>query len=262
MATPTTDAERPTPAAYPMVDEDDATGRVAGVYGAILDRFPMVPSLFKSLAVCPGYLELAWAQTDAALDLEAFTSAAGRLADEAAEEVPPPQDAAIREVVGRFVGPLARMLLVTAGLRAALDGTVTGAAATPAELTHAGEVAPDLRVPSTGEMDPGLVGRIRRDLGTPIVNSVWRVAAAEGLLSAGWDHFGALIAEDTFASRARRVADDAVASAAAIAWPVVASPAALERAQVADAAAGAAAILDGYLATLPTVLTLVASSRD
>ncbi len=44
---------------YPMVDEDQATGRVAGVYAQLLDGMPFVPSLFESLALCPGYLVLA-----------------------------------------------------------------------------------------------------------------------------------------------------------------------------------------------------------
>lgn len=250
------------PAGYPMVDEADATGRVAGVYRAILDRLPMVPSLFKSLAVCPGYLELAWAQTDAIRASDEFTAAAGRSADRASEAVPAPPDRAVREVLARFVEPLARMLLVTAGLRAALDGTVTGAPATPAALPAPRQLVPQLDIPSTDELDADLVGAIRRDLGTPIVNSVWRLAAARGVLASAWDHFRPATATEAFARRAARVSGDALEAAGALSWPVVASPAALDERQLADAAPGASAILDAYLATLPSVLTLVASSAD
>ncbi|WP_249523272.1 hypothetical protein [Modestobacter marinus] len=45
-------------------------------------------------------------------------------------------------------------------------------------------------------------------------------------------------------------------------WRVAASPAALEEAGLTDARPGMAAVLDAYLATLPRVLVLVASSTD
>ena len=38
-------------AIYPMVEEGEATGAVAGVYAALLTRMPFVPSLFKSFAL-------------------------------------------------------------------------------------------------------------------------------------------------------------------------------------------------------------------
>jgi hypothetical protein len=50
--------------AYPMIEEDEATGRVAAVYADVLARAPLVPSLLKSLGVCPPYLVLAWEQRD------------------------------------------------------------------------------------------------------------------------------------------------------------------------------------------------------
>jgi len=49
-------------AIYPMVEEAEATGVVAAVYAELLRRMPFVPSLFKSLAVCPPYLVLAYEQ--------------------------------------------------------------------------------------------------------------------------------------------------------------------------------------------------------
>jgi hypothetical protein len=79
--TPRVDSSPPgwVPAAYPMVDDAATTGRVAEVYADILGRFPMVPSLFKSLAVSPGYLQLAWEQTRGVLDDDEFAAATERL---------------------------------------------------------------------------------------------------------------------------------------------------------------------------------------
>jgi hypothetical protein len=57
-------------AIYPMVEEHEATGRVAGVYNQILESMPFVPSLFKSLATCPGYLVLAWDQAPTPLPMQ------------------------------------------------------------------------------------------------------------------------------------------------------------------------------------------------
>ncbi len=58
---------------YPMVEESEATGVVAGVYTELLQRMPFVPSLFKSLAVCPPYLVLAYEQCGSVLDSDALT---------------------------------------------------------------------------------------------------------------------------------------------------------------------------------------------
>jgi hypothetical protein len=114
------------PAAYPMVDETAATGRVAQVYADILERFPMVPSLFKSLAVCPGYLQLAWEQTLGILGDDEFVEATERLVAGVADAVPAPPQPAVRQLVGGFIEPLARMLIVAAGLWLALDDAVSG----------------------------------------------------------------------------------------------------------------------------------------
>lgn len=78
-------------AAYPMVEEAQATGVVAGVYASLLDQMPFVPSLFKSLAVCPGYLVLAAEQAAPALADPTFASIAERLAASVrAAAAPPP----------------------------------------------------------------------------------------------------------------------------------------------------------------------------
>lgn len=248
------------PVAYPMVDESAAAGRVAAVYSAVLDRLPMVPSLFKSLAINAAYLELAWAQTEPMLDDGGFRSAAGELVHRARGAVPAPDDPSVRDAVGGFVAPLARMLLVAAGLRAGLDGTLVGPPAAPGSLPDPGPLRPGLDVPSTDRLPAALVGTIRRDLATPIVNSVWRVAADRGVLEQAWSHFGPRTRGPDFARNAGELRSLAWEAATTLRWSAVASPTALERCGLTDDAAGVATVLEAYLSTLPRVLALVASS--
>jgi hypothetical protein len=172
-----------------------------------------------------------------------------------------PPRPAVGELVGGFVEPLARMLIVAAGLRLAVDGAVTGRSATAPERTTADGTRPELHVPPTEDLDPGQVGAVRADVATPIVNSVWRVAAARDVLADARTHFGPITHDDAFRHRARAVLDDAERAAAGLGWPVVATPAALEHHGLADAAPSVRAVLDAYRTTLPRVLTLVASSR-
>lgn len=250
-----------TPAAYPMVEEADADGLVASIYVRILERLPMVPSLFKSLAVCPTYLALAWDQTSSVLDDDRFRAVADELVDEVTGTVPPPAGRGVRELLARFVDPLARMLLVTAGLHLALDGELDGPPAQVPPTDSHDTPQPQLEVPSTSQLDDELVGAIRRDLATPIVNSVWRRAAAEDVLADAWQHLGPRTREPGFAATSRHLRSTTVAAAGQIAWPAVAAPRNLERHGILDAAPGMASILDAYLATLPRVLVLVASTR-
>lgn len=250
------------PASYPMVDEAAATGRVAVTYAAVLNRFPMVPSLFKSLATCPTYLQLAWEQTRHVLDVDEFQDATAGLVESVVDAASPHPEPAVRQLLGRFVQPLAQMSVVAAGLRLALDGDIDAPPATapaPAEAPEA--LRAELDVPATSALDPHLVGVVRRDLGTPIINSIWRVAAARGLLADVWDHLGPLSRDPARSRRAAALSEHVDRSAVALHWPRAASPAALETHGIGDAAAGARAILDAYLTTLPRVLTLVASNR-
>ena len=250
------------PASYPMVDEDEATGRVAGVYADILSTFPMVPSLFKSFAVSPTYLELAWDQSRRVLGDDDFAARTRRVVDEAADVVPPHPDSDVRALLGRFVGALGKMLLLTSGLRLALDGVLD---ATPAAPMDELEQEPDLRValdvPPTSAMRPADVGMVRSALATPIVNSIWRVAADRGLLAEAWRELSAHLASPDFVERSDQVRRGALRSAREIGWDVVASRQALANAGLPDGAAGIDAILDAYLMTLPRVLTLVAANE-
>lgn len=242
-----------------MIEEDEALGRVATVYGAALERTPFVPSLLKSLAVCPQYLLLAWDQASAVLDGAELGRSASRLGAMVTEAATPPADAGDRELVGAFVGPLGRMLLLSCGLLGALEGGLAGRR--PATLPRLAAPRAPLQaaVPSVRELavHAPVLGRIRLALDTPIVNSVWRKAAAEGRLEAVWEQF------EPQAARTREDADalqDAATSAATeLPWERVADRGALHAAGIEDAEPGVHAILRAYVTTLPRVLTLVAS---
>lgn len=245
---------------YPMVEEADATGAVAGVYAGLLQSMPFVPSLFKSLAVCPGYLVLAAEQAHGVLREPSFTSTAQELVSAAGDVATPPADPAAREALAEFTGPLARMLSLAAGLRLALDGELAAPPA-PGRRPAPGPVDPQSPPPSPDDAPAlALYGQIRAALDTPIVNSVWRSLAGRGLLEVAWRPLGAQ-ARATRAA-ADRLQQQAIDGARRLPWPAIAGPEALDAAGLADARPGVAAVLDGYVMTLPRVLVLVASSAD
>lgn len=78
-------------AIYPMVEEREATGVVAGVYAELLTRMPFVPSLFKSFALCPQYLVLAYAQSAGVLDGEELKRNGKELGASVRDVVQPPE---------------------------------------------------------------------------------------------------------------------------------------------------------------------------
>lgn len=245
-------------ALYPMVEEGEATGRVAAVYGQILKSMPFVPSLFKSLATCPAYLVLAWDQASHALADAEFTDAAASLSASARSLVEPPADPAAREDLARFVGPLGRMLLLSTGLLGALEGRVHGPAASP-QPPPGEPVEPSGPVPSQWDVEAwDVYGDIRRALDTPMINSIWRSLAGSGTLQDTWQ----VLAPQVEASRphADRLQQRAVEWSLHYQWPVVAGPDALDAAGVVDALPGQAAILDAYVKTLPRLLVLAGSS--
>lgn len=245
---------------YPMVEEAQATGVVAGVYARLLESMPFVPSLFKSLALCPGYLVLAAEQVGAVLHDPDFVPAAQELVTSARTAATPPVDAEVRQALAGFAGPLSRMLLLTAGLRLALDGKLDAPPA-PGRPPAAQPVEPENPAPSPADAPaPELYGDIRTALDTPIVNSVWRSLAGSGLLEAAWDVLGPQAG--TTRPAADRLQQKALASARQVPWQVAAGPDPLTRDGLEDARPGMAAVLDAYLVTLPRVLVLVASSTD
>ena len=246
-------------AIYPMVEEHEATGRVAAVYGQILASMPFVPSLFKSLATCPGYLVVAWDQASHALADPDFGNRAAELSAACRETSVAPEDEHVRQALGQFVRPLGRMLLLSAGLLEALEGRVSGVQS-EARPAPPSEVRPEAQVPSQWDVDAwAIYGEIRQALATPMVNSIWRALAGKGLLQQAWASLGPQAA--TSRDAADRLQERAVSEARSYPWPVVAGPGALEAAGIADAAPAQAAILDAYVKTLPRLLALVASSE-
>lgn len=246
-------------AIYPMVEEGDATGRVAACYGAILESHPFVPSLFKSLAVCPGYLVLAWDQASRALPDDDFRAVADELIATASDGPWRLHDERSRKAMAEFVEPLGRMLVLSAGLLEGLDGGLAGGVASP-EPPESSPREPDRPVPSQWEAGADeTFGEIRRALGTPMINSIWRQLAGRGLLVGAWrelaPHVEASLAE------ADGLQQQAIQAARTFDWPVVAGPEALAGADLADAAAGVRSILDAYVKTLPRLLVLAAPNR-
>lgn len=250
-------------AIYPMVEEAEATGAVAAVYVDMLERLPMVPSLFKSLAACPGYLVLAWEQSTGVLGEESFADQARQLSASVRDATRPPDREDCREQLGGFVDPLARMLLVSAGLYQALTGGLEGPPASGVVPLHSAtrspRAAPSSPVPSQWDAGhPETFGEIRAALQTPIINSVWRALAGTSRLETTWTALAPQV--DAVWPATEQLRTDALQAATALPWGVVTSPEALANAGVVDAAPAMQAILDAYVKTLPRVLTLAASS--
>jgi hypothetical protein len=212
-----------------MVDEDAAVGRVAAVYAAASERAPFVPSLLKSLAVCPPYLTLAWEQLGPALEEPALTDAADRLAATIERAPTPPADPRDRRLLADFVGPVGTMLLASCGLLAALDGALRGWPAATGAVPPPPARPLAASVPATRQLvaQAAMLGRIRAALDTPILNSVWRKAAVEGRVEAVWHHLEPQAASTR--GDADQVAERARAEARELPWQVVADPAALKR---------------------------------
>lgn len=245
-------------AIYPMVEEQEATGVVAGVYAELLTRMPFVPSLFKSFALCPQYLVLAYEQAVGVLDGGALQRSSDELSASVRDAVQPPEQQEVRQTVASFVGPLGRMLLLASGLLLALDGELDAAPApgqAPApRLVEQGEPAPSQWDAPALEV----YGAIRAALQTPMINTIWRQLAAAGQLEPAWAALGPQVASS------RTAADDlqrrALDAARRLPWTVVADRASLDASGVVDAAPGMSSVLDAYVKTLPRLLVLASSS--
>jgi hypothetical protein len=245
-------------AIYPIVEEEEAIGVAAGVYAELLTRMPFVPSLFKSFALCPAYLVLAYEQSAGVLDGDALGTAGQELAASVREAVLPPGQEQVRQTLAQFVGPLGRMLLLASGLLLALQGELEAPPA-PGQAPPARPVEPDQPAPSQWDApSPALYGQIRAAMDTPIVNTIWRQLAAQGHLEQAWSALGPQVATS------RAAADELQARAGEAArdlpWTVAASRDALSAGGVGDAAPGMNAVLDAYVKTLPRLLVLASSS--
>jgi hypothetical protein len=245
-------------AIYPMVEEGEATGVVAGVYAELLTRMPFVPSLFKSFALSPGYLVLAYEQSAGVLDGAALQRSGQELAASVRDVVQPPAEQEVQQALDTFVGPLGRMLLLSSGLLLALEGGLDAPPA-PGNAPATRPVEPDAPAPAQWDApSPALYGEIRAALETPVVNTIWRQLAAKGQLEQAWSALrpqvrSSRVAADDLQSRALDAARD-------LPWTVVASREALDAAGIADAMPGMTAVLDAYVKTLPRLLVLASSS--
>ena len=245
-------------AIYPMVEECEATGVVAGVYAELLTRLPFVPSLFKSFALCPGYLVLAYEQSAGVLDGEALSAAGQELGASVRKVVRPPEQEELRATLTQFVGPLGRMLLLSAGLLLALAAEL-GAPPAPGSPPPARPVEPEKPAPSQWDApSPELYGQVRAALDTPIVNTIWRQLAANEQLKDAWVALSPQVASSR--SAADGLQTRAMEVARHLPWTVAADRAALSATGVADAAPGMTAVLDAYVKTLPRLLVLASSS--
>jgi hypothetical protein len=137
-------------AIYPMVEESEATGVVAGVYAELLTRMPFVPSLFKSFALCPQDLVLAHEQAAGVLD--------GDELEQSGQEL----GASVRDVVQPPGQPL------------------------PVRPVQPDEPAPS----HWDAPAPAVYGEIRAALDTPVINTIWRQLAAAGQLEQAWATLG------------------------------------------------------------------------
>jgi len=243
-----------------MVEEDQATGRVAAVYAQALEKAPFVPSLLKSLALCPPYLVLAWEQAATVLPRPELAQAVEGLAAGVAGAAVPPPTPGDRELLGGFVEPLGRMLLLACGLLVALEDGLSGRPPAVLRPLEPPDSRLERNVPTLDELPDhaAVFGRIRASLDTPIVNSIWRRAAGEGRLEEMWEHLEPQAAATR--PRADALQAEAIASAGDLPWEAVADSAALRSAGIEDAAPGMAEVLRAYAETLPRVLALVASS--
>jgi hypothetical protein len=245
-------------AIYPMVEEHEATGIVAGVYAELLTRMPFVPSLFKSFALCPQYLVLAWAQSVDVLDGHELAQRGQELAASVQDVVRPPEQEEVRQTLAAFVDPLGRMLLLSAGLLLALKGELQ-APPSPAAPPPARPVRPEQPAPSQWDAPAALLyGQIRAALDTPIINTIWRRLAAAGRLELAWAGLGPQVAASRPA--ADRLQAQALVAARELPWTVAADQDALAGAGIPDAAPGMTAVLDAYVKTLPRLLVLASSS--
>jgi hypothetical protein len=245
-------------AIYPMVEEGEATGAVAGVYAELLTRMPFVPSLFKSFALCPRYLVLAYEQSAGVLDGDELKASGQELAASVQDVVQPPEQEQVRQTLATFVGPLGRMLLLSSGLLLAIEGELDGPPA-PGAAPAARPVEPDQPAPSQWEAPaPALYGALRAALDTPMVNTIWRTLAALGQLEQAWSALEPQVGSSRPAADALQ--ERSLEIARGLPWTVVASRDALVAAGIGDAAPGMAAVLDAYVKTLPRLLVLASSS--
>ena len=156
-----------------------------------------------------------------------YNPAAAGLAASVHAVTPPPEDPRVRQALARFVTPLSQMLLLSAGLAEALAGRLPGDPAPGHTPPAAGPIVPRWRVPSAAQTDAeDVYGDIRAALRTPLINSIWRSLAEQGLLETAWEWLAPHVEQTrqparTLTDQARRTAHELPASA--IRWEIAPS---------------------------------------
>jgi hypothetical protein len=256
--------------AIPMQEERGATGAVSAVYAQVRAVSPVVPSPFKSLAINPAYLALAWAQVSdvrAPIDRMA-TRLATHARDCVKESGGPALSAAAAEALtdsGYLVPQTMLMVELLVGL---LEGSIEerpipeGVLIEP-ELQTGRTRSPSL--PMVGQEDAGgldsdLYNDIQHVYSVPFVSSIFKILAAKGILQDAW------MTARPFqnAPEGRDVANHLSQNAAAILREEIqlgfAGPKALDHLGQLGARDCLRQLLEIYRQGIPQVLTFVAMS--
>ena len=187
--------------AIPMQEEVDAVDAVALVYRDIRTVSAVVPSPFKSMAINPAYLELAWAQ------IKETRSAIVAMAEElaqyarsicvAADSPKLPAEAHESLLSSAFLVP--QTLLMVELLSALLEGSIEerprkGAAlrlAAGSEETIAVPAIPMISQSDATSTDREMYTEIQEVYGIPFVSSIFKILAAKQQLRGAWDRASA-----------------------------------------------------------------------
>ena len=179
----------------PMTPERHATGRVAAVYLDIRRQVPFVPSFFKSLAINPSYLELAWLQIrESGPRLDELAASLVDDAEERGEGLGLPRlSPGCRDVLAPFRPVVPRMVLIAEYLGRLLAGELGARPVATHEPLPAVDGVPDPDLPvrepreSTDETTRRIYLEIQATYGVPLVASLFRSLAASGRLEEAWD---------------------------------------------------------------------------
>lgn len=236
----------------PEIAEPDATGQVAQVFDEIRNHVSFVPGLFRSLALAPDYLALAWEQAAPHLSAPDFLASATTLADTVSSAVTPPAALPAREILRQYAS--GRMLLLSTALETTLGSQSEGSR----QLDYHTNLAARANRSTVFSPTHPTFQHLRIALKSPLINTVWRHLYRKDLLDATWTELGPQI---HIAHRgAPEIEARASAAARSLTWPLAPS-AGMDGMDDRSSFLYAQQIVTLYRYTLSRVLVLVASSR-
>jgi hypothetical protein len=214
--------------AVPEVSEDDAAGNVKGIYDEIKSvlRVPFVPTLFRSLAVTPDCLQLAWRQLQTNAQTVYFERSADALrlvavnfVGESGNAPSLPEDVANVVRVMHYIDP--KLLIAVTVLRAATTGQRPRMEQLPdADKRRVVPGAPQTMVtprftplPATDPVVQSVIADAQATLGLPqIVGGLRLLASWPELLESCWGGFKPFVESDAYrrAGRDLRLAAEEV----------------------------------------------------